>query len=364
MVLGGKKDESASPPYFVKWVAITLWIAMGIQWAFLQISSDGRASSSSSSSLPENIKITDSAPIILMGLPRSGSLAIHEYFECRGMTSRHYCCGDGDGDDNANDNDSNNSRKTSFPCPNQKTCGDCVLTNLKGNAKAFDGCHGGSGGNVGGVGGDADNGGSSIQVWSAFDVETDQGWFLPQHFALGLLQEQYPNAIWILNFRSNASDWAKSIYHWHSLTRRFLHSFGHLTEDQGIWDDLEPSSVSKPARTAQVTAEQVEEDLERSVARVLDTTKQQQRESKRDEILAILEEIYQKHTERIVNWGRQFPAHRLIEIQVDGDDVGSTIQSKLDKAFGVNYHQQSSQTECKFKFDPPDNDWQDFSLPY
>lgn len=303
-----------------------------------------------------DLKIIDpgSEPIILMGLPRSGSLALHEYFQCQGMTSRHYCCCSDVSKDGASTAANN---KTSFPCPNQKTCGDCVLTNLKGtDTKAFDSCSGG--------GSDGNNNKPAVQVWSAFDVETDQGWFLPQHFALGLLHQQYPNAIWILNTRSKPKDWAMSIYHWHSMTRRFLHSFGHLTDDQGIWDDVEPASVPKPDRQgAHVTAEQVEQDLERSVARA-STTKLQ---TKREEILAILEQIYQNHTETIVNWGLQFPTHRLVQIDVDEDP--SAIQLKLDRAFGANYHQPSSSSSsstqaCEFKFEPPDNDWQDFSLPY
>ncbi|KAL3937217.1 MAG: hypothetical protein SGBAC_007625, partial [Bacillariaceae sp.] len=194
-----KKDES---PFFVKWVAIILWIAMGIQWVFLQTRGHDSNTVSTSQSLTgsllpvRDLKISDpgSEPIILMGLPRSGSLALHEYFQCQGMTSRHYCCSDVSEDDA-----STAANKTSFPCPNQKTCGDCVLTNLKGaDTKAFDSCSGGSGGSDGKL----------VQVWSAFDVETDQGWFLPQHFALGLLHQQYPNAIWILNTRSKPEDWA------------------------------------------------------------------------------------------------------------------------------------------------------------
>lgn len=307
-------------PFLSKWIAIILWAAMAVQWLFL-----ADAFKTSSTVLLDD---SSAAPvIILVGLPRSGSLAMHEYFDCQGLKSRHYCCHDNPQDP-----------QTSFPCPGSKTCGKCVLQNLKSNSKkAFDECD--------------ENNDNRIQVWSDFDVETDKGWFLPQHFALGLLHQQYPNAIWILNTRQRPRDWAMSIYHWHSMTRRFLYSFGL---NDGILDE-EPKSISKPDQTAHLTAEDVEQDLGRSVARVSSTILH----ARRERIVAILEQIYANHTRTIQAWGHQFPSHRLMEINVDEDD--SVIRSRLDNAFGKHYN---TKQKCDWNFQAPDDDWRNFSLPY
>jgi hypothetical protein len=267
--------------------------------------------------------------VILLGIPGSGSLALHDYFTCHGKSSSHYCCGGGGGDGTTKET---NQNRTHFPCPDDKTCGDCVLTNLKAHRPAFFGC-----------GGEAQQ--QQEQVWSQFDVETADAWFLPQHFALGLLHEAYPNATWILNTRGTPQDWAASVFHWHSKTRRFLTSYGL---------DLYPNPVpSPPDPKAKVTADEIEQDMQQALEQRVDNRTEQLRK------LTLLERIYLNHTATVKLWARQFPSHRLIEINVD-DDASLTT---LDEAFGYSSIGGGG-SKCEWNFEALDDDWKGFSLPF
>jgi hypothetical protein len=279
--------------------------------------------------------------VILLGIPGSGSLALHDYFTCHGKSSAHYCCGGGGGGGTKE-----NNHRTQFPCPDDKTCGDCVLTNLKAHRPAFFGC------------GDEtqqqqqqqqQQGGETQQqqqVWSQFDVETADAWFLPQHFALGLLHEAYPNATWILNTRGTPQDWASSVFHWHSKTRRFLTSYGL---------DLYPNPVpSPPDPKAKVTVDEIEQDMQQALEQRVDNRTEHLRK------LALLERIYLNHTATVKLWARQFPSHRLIEINVD-DDASLTT---LDEAFGYVSIGGGGSSKCEWNFEALDDDWKGFSLPF
>jgi hypothetical protein len=277
-----------------------------LQLAMLKIHQSSSSNNNKSITIPPP---TD--PILLVGLPRSGSLAFHQYFTCNGKPSAHYCC---DGSD-----------RTRFPCEQpSKTCGACILQKMQSHQESiFDDCQ------------------ASAQVWSQFDVETADAWFLPQHFALGLLHQTYPNATWILNRRGDSRRWAKSVLHWNSMTRRLFHSYGM---------DLYPHPIPPPPDSStKVTAEELEVDMAKSL---------HERVYNRTEYLrkwTLLERIYDNHTATIQAWARQFPSHRLIEIDVD-DDASLAI---LDKAFGY-----ASPGKCDWSFEAPDDDWKDFSLPF
>jgi len=262
--------------------------------------------------------------VIMLGLPRSGSLAVHKYFQCRGWTSSHYCCGRAGG-------------ATSFPCLDAEgpTCGDCVWENLKNHRPAFDHC-GGEDGTT-----------NSVQVWSQYDVETADAWFLPQHFALGLLHQSYPNATWILNTRGSSREWAESIFHWHSMTRRFFKSF-HLPLDP-------PHAITKtpPGPKDKVTAEEVELDMTRQLkARVYNETEHLRK-------LVLLQRIYENHTATIYQWARQFPSHPFLHITVDDEE---TSLAALDQTFGFDSKETGS--KCQWNFESPTDDWKDFRFPF
>eukprot|EP00934_Nitzschia_sp_Nitz4_P005524 Nitzschia sp. Nitz4//scaffold701_size1989//681//1321//NITZ4_009305-RA/size1989-processed-gene-0.3-mRNA-1//-1//CDS//3329557069//5514//frame0 len=157
-----------------------------------------------------------------------------------------------------------------------------------------------------------------IQVWSQFDLETSASWFLPQHFALGPLHDAYPDATWIFNTRSNARDWAESVYHWHSMTRRIFNSFG--VPLQGL------RKVKKPPVSAKFTAEDIENDIQVQ----LDVRVYNQSEHLRK--MFLLEQIYMNHTATVRNWASQFPSHKFIEVDVD-DPISVAV---LDELFGFD----------------------------
>lgn len=253
----------------------------------------------------------DNFPVILLGLPRSGSIAVHDYFQCHERQSAHYCCG---------------GKSTQFPCLDEQTCGDCVLKNLQGHRPAFDNC-----------------GEVPILVWSQFDVETADAWFLPQHFSLGLLHQAYPNATWILNTRGSAREWAESIFHWHSLTRRFLTSFGlPLDAPHAI-------TIPPPSPRDKVTAEDIEMDMQRQLdARVHNDTEHLRK-------LALLQRIYENHTATVYQWAHQFSSHLFLHINVD-DDASLRL---LDQVFSLD----SAKQGCQWTFQSPTQDWKDFVFP-
>lgn len=290
-------------------------------------------------------------PIIIMGLPNSGSIALHRYFQCRGMGSRHYCCGVGDGEDDF--------ENTQFPCraPSKatataRTCGECVLNNMKERRAPFDGCHPGST--------------DSIQVWSSFDVETQEEWFLPQHFAIGLLQEAYPNATWILNRRSSPEVWAESIVHWHSKTRRLFASY-HLP--------MYPHPVmSPPATDHRVSHKEILHDMNRVLLENIYNETDYIRKA------TLLQKLYRNHTQTIRAWAKQFPLkqqpqHRrrpqrkLWEINVDDDPA--TVLRTLDTAFPFGSepregddNRNTNSLSCGWTYIAPDKDWENFKLPF
>ena len=271
-------------------------------------------------------KKDNATPILLMGLPKSGSEAIHKYFACNQVSSAHYCC-DNKKSSLASTKVSESNKQSmidapmKFPCgPDQVICGSCVLENMQNNHPPFEGC-------------------GEYQVWSQYDVETSEpfSWFLPQHFALPLLHEAYPKAPIILNRRETALDWAESILHWHSVTTRLFESFDlELIQEK----DLAPVPDK-------ITYKSLMSDMQDSLNRVMS-----EEEWKRKRHLLI--KAYNRHNQKI----RQFASdynHPLLEVVVDGDkEPGKQLED--------SFHLSSA---CwQFNARQYDNDWKNFSLPF
>lgn len=247
--------------------------------------------------------------VLVVGLPRSGSLALYNFFVCNGLKSSHYCC-----DGTAN---------TAFPCANHRTCGECVHSNWNASRPAFAGC-----------GGDA-------QVYAQFDVESHEPfeWFLPQHYALPLLHRDYPDAVWILNTRSSSNQWATSVLHWYSIANRLLNSFGllyHKDIPETTIAPLEPLSNQK-----------LYVALEEAVERANDAKEHERR-------LRELMEVYERHSQQVREFA-QSHGRKLIEVTVDDPNAGS----------GLVAHFPGFKTDCwKFDADALDNDWKNLELPF
>ena len=264
------------------------------------------------STLQTSFRSERNTPIILVGLPRSGSSAIHDYFQCHGWSSVHYCCG---------------GKSTSFPCLDEPTCGKCILKNMKNHQHPFEGC-----------------GPEKVLVWSQFDVETADKWFLPQHFALGLLHEAYPNATWILNTRGSSREWAESVFHWHSTTSRFFATYGLRLEPRHAL------TIPPPSPDDAVTAEEIESDMQLQLdARVRNRTEHLRK-------FVLLKRIYENHTATIYRWVHQFPSHPFLHVNVDE----KSSLKLLDRAFQLD----SDERRCGWTFRSPTDDWKDFTFPF
>lgn len=282
-------------------------------------------------------------PIIIMGLPNSGSRDLHDFFECSELTSRHYCCGGTTKEEN---------NRSEFPCFSVEnssaysgkttsataTCGKCVLNNMKNQKAPFENCH--------------DDG--EIQVWASFDLETRDEWFLPQQFAIGLLHQGYPDATWILNQRSTSLAWAESMLHWNSKTQRLFASYKLPFYPHHIPD----------APTKVENAEEVVKDMERVLTeRVYNQTEHLRK-------LTLLQQVYDNHTSMIRRWASQFPSHHLIELNVDNEDTGEVLQEFLtsisdDGVISISRIQDRvHDTDCSWNFNPPDQDWTQFRLRF
>ena len=132
-------------------------------------------------------------PILAVGYPRSGSLHVHKFFQCNGLTSQHYCCC--------------GTNSTHWPCEGGKGIGRCMHTNLQKKRNILQSC------------GNAD-------VFAEMDMEDiHRRLFLPQHFHLDKFTQQFPNATFLLTRRSNPADWASSVSAWFDLQRRFMNVF-------------------------------------------------------------------------------------------------------------------------------------------
>ncbi|GKY93545.1 hypothetical protein MPSEU_000321900 [Mayamaea pseudoterrestris] len=258
-------------------------------------------------------------PILVMGLPRSGSLSIHNYFQCNGIKSAHYCCG--------------NSPKSSFSCGSKHpTCGSCVLDNLSNAKPAFEHC------------------GSDYQVYSQFDVEASDPfeWFLPQHFALPLLHKDYPKAVWILNQRDNAGVWADSVLHWYTVSLRLMNSFGMNYHEYPKQETTAAAQNKFPLMGPQT--EMTQNDVEVCLTDAYDAAVSLKEHARRR---AALESIYERHLQKVRQFVQDHPSHRLIEMNVDDVNAVEALTKEFPKYKPNCWH---------FNAQDYDGDWKDFTL--
>jgi hypothetical protein len=270
----------------------------------------------------------DRDPVLVLGLPRSGSVTVHNFFSLNGIRSSHYCCSKRSSEQQAShhggDNNNDAHAPIGFPCGGSDdslttTCGACVHRNMRNHQKPFQDC-------------------GDYQVYSQFDVETGDpfSWFLPQHFALPLLHEAYPDSTWILNRRGSSKQWATNVLHWYSVTNRLFRSFGiDYNYDAAVTGEQEP-----------LTQGVLVQEIQKSFARMHNETDHSRR-------LQSLQDVYEQHLDHVRAYA-QNTSHTLIEINVDDSlDAGKILASSFP----------GTRAEC-FQFDAAvlDNDWRDFSL--
>jgi Sulfotransferase domain len=375
------------------WVAASFrstWRMVAMLLLLLRLLPTGECHDEASSSASN---LNNSTMILVMGLPRSGSDALHSFFECLGWNSVHYCCDKPEMTTTIVQQQpqrSNRRRRqrqralqqsrrrrrlnvaqspTKFPCAeHQVPCGECVHANLLHQRPAFDQCTRARDND------DSDHHSENAQVFASFDVETAEpfAWFLPQHFALPLLLSQSTssnnNVVWILNQRGTAEQWATNVLHWYSVTRRLLHSFDvpyHDDSDSSsTLDDLDENDMVATAAARGIVVDETNRHwytaLEQSYRRAYNRTAHERR-------YAALIDIYHRHATKVTefveslstgadqdNVDRQVP--RLIHVSVDDDRTAQHLAETLGLPLEV--------AEACWSFDAAalDNDWLDFSL--
>eukprot|EP00908_Phaeocystis_cordata_P016108 Transcript_27351.p1 GENE.Transcript_27351~~Transcript_27351.p1 ORF type:complete len:327 (+),score=58.43 Transcript_27351:62-1042(+) len=129
------------------------------------------------SAAPQHRVINRGHPVINLGLPKSGSSSVQDFFKCGGLRTSHYQC-------------------------SKEECGICVRHNVEAGRPPLNGC-------------------GEYDVWAQLDVDggtkhrpwLDHQCFLPQVTHLSELHEQYPDALFVLPTRP-AEHWVASVNGW------------------------------------------------------------------------------------------------------------------------------------------------------
>jgi hypothetical protein len=140
-------------------------------------------------------KLSVPLPIINLGMPKSGSSSLYDFFKCGGFNSAHLLCNDGMGSGSCPANAAGTCR-----------CGSCMHENLVAGRPIFEGC-------------------GNYDVWAQMDLDGYPVWtdtngeqqnglcFMPQVTALDAIHAQFPNATFTLPVRSPAN-WIHSVSNW------------------------------------------------------------------------------------------------------------------------------------------------------
>lgn len=124
---------------------------------------------------------------IVVGMPKSGTTSVYQFFSCSGYRTSHYCCC--------------GSNATEYPCTGGKLFSQQLRENLQAGRSLWEGT-------------------GDMFVHAQLDGESKtETYFLPQHYNLKELHESAPNAVWILPLRP-AAKWKKSVQNWLDLEQR------------------------------------------------------------------------------------------------------------------------------------------------
>ena len=216
--------------------------------------------------------------VFSVGLPNSGSTQLYELFKCAGWPSQRY------------------DQSNIFPgLP--RSVAECMLENVAkrlpilqqcGKYRAYTNLHGlrKSGVTVDGKPG----------IWmddGSISSDTRSRMFLPQYFHLEALHEQYPNAIFVLNYRTPNS-WIDAIVDAPVLVLPLINEFAA----QNISDINQLLGGS---------------------GTIYNRTK----------VVSLLYQIYHLHHQRVRTFVQQHPSHRLIEVDVDKPEAGKKLALSL-----------------------------------
>lgn len=109
-------------------------------------------------------------PILVVGMPKTGTSSVHAFFERSGYRSSHY------------------------RCINHIYCGLCMKVAVQAGSPPLKSC-------------------GDYEVWAQMDVENLGQCYFPQIHNLEVLHQEAPNATLLLTYR-NMTHWAKSVRNW------------------------------------------------------------------------------------------------------------------------------------------------------
>jgi len=131
-------------------------------------------------------------PILVVGMPKTGTTTIKSFFDQGGYNVSHHGCG-----------------KKGF-------CGFCMRQAIQDDLPPLQTC-------------------GNFQVYTQMDTSQFKDCHYPQIHNLQQLYDEAPQATWILN-RRNATKWAESVQNWHYLAVRMSRCQGGPVSDEE--DDL------------------------------------------------------------------------------------------------------------------------------
>lgn len=252
-----------------------------------------RRKKNSNHKLHFQVKLSVPEPVIVVGLPKSGTTTIWNFFNCSNVVAQHYC--------------SKGDVSTHPPCHNNlPTMATCILRNMsrgKGKTRTrtlLEGC--GDYQVYAQIDGERPvkhnrntNKTGSLSETGRLNEDFKMRHFLPQHFYLDELHHHAPNATYILPLRK-ASDWADSVYNWFRM-RYYVYSEYKSFNRSSIGFDYNPDDK-------------------------LGT-------------LQWLERIFQEHTQMVRNFVRQHPSHLLVEVNMTSSSDEGAAGRQMSQIFGL-----------------------------
>lgn len=179
-------------------------------------------------------------PILLVGLPKTGTSTIHSFFARSGYQSSH------------------------FRCANELYCGLCIKAAVHQGKPPLKTC-------------------GDYEVWAQMDVENLGQCHFPQIHNLEILHEEAPNATFVLSHR-NMTRWFRSVKHW----------AGNMRSMAARLQKCEGGPKTKQA-----------EDLI---------------------------QWHLEHIQRIRDFVKSHPSHKLIEINIEDPNAGEIMSAHFGPA--------------------------------
>lgn len=197
MALSSMLLKKASVIYLV--IILFFWI---VTLSFLSTSVRTISDSTNQTNLRFD-KNNDEPVAIVVGLPKSGTTSIYQYFVCNDYQTTHYCCCGSD--------------SSEYPCKNGRQMSEQLYDNLMAGRPLLQA-----------LGSFPTTTTSKGVVHAQLDGELfhnkKEPYFVPQHYYLDELHSAAPHATWILPLRS-AEGWKQSVERWLDMGDRLRQSY-------------------------------------------------------------------------------------------------------------------------------------------